>query len=81
MRLIEQILDEFGADGLKSVTLVFGQCCYLKSVKSVLCFSPNQIVLSVGKSSVCVEGEELTVGEYFEGDLLIKGNVRSVKVG
>ncbi len=79
MKLVEQILNELGADGLKSLTLVPGECCYLKSVKSVLSFTPRSVVLSVGRFSVFVEGEELSVGEYFEGDLLVKGNVRSVR--
>lgn len=80
MKLIEQILNEMGADGLKSITFIPGECCYLKSVKSVISFSPAKIELSVGNSSVAVAGEGLTVGEYFEGDLLIKGNVRSVGI-
>lgn len=80
MKLVEQILNELGADGLKSVTFVPGECCYLKSVKSVLSFSPQKIILSVGKACVFVEGEDLSVGEYFEGDLLIKGKVRTVGV-
>ena len=78
MKLIEQILNELGADTLKSITLVPNVCCYLKSVKAVISFSPQCIVLKVGKKMVKLEGEEMIVGEYFEGDILIKGDVRSL---
>lgn len=81
MKLLEQILHELGADTLKSITLVPGSCCYLKSVKQIVYFSPERIVLSLGKTQAEVEGEGLEVGQYFEGDVLICGNVRGVKVG
>lgn len=80
MKLVEQILSEFGGEGLNGITLVPDKCCYLKSVKSVLSFSPVKIMLVIGRFSVFVEGENMTVGEYFEGDLMIKGNVRCVRV-
>ena len=80
MKLIEQILSEMGADALKSITLVPNVCCYMKSVKSVIGFSSQMIVLAVGKQRVTLEGENMQVGEYFEDDILIKGNVRSLKI-
>lgn len=80
MKLVEQILGELGVDTLKSITLVPGVCCYMKSVKTVLSFSPQTIVLAVGKKSVTIEGDDMEVGKYFEGDILINGNVRSVRI-
>lgn len=80
MKLLEQILSELGVDTLKSITLVPGSCCYLKSVKSVAEFSSEKIELKVGKTTVMVEGVDMSIGEYFEGDILIKGNVKGVKI-
>lgn len=80
MKLLEQILSELGADTLKSITLIPGSCCFLKSVKGVLDFSSEHIRLAVGKKAVTLEGEELQVGEFFEGDILIKGNIKVIKI-
>ena len=80
MKLLEQILNEMGADTLKSITLVPGSCCYLKSVKAVAEFSAEKIELKVGKMRVTVEGNDMQIGQYFEGDILIKGDVRGIKI-
>lgn len=80
MKLIEQIMQELGADMLKSITLVPNSCCYVKSVKSVTEFSAERVVLAVGKTLVTVEGEGLQLGEYFEGDAFVRGKVRGVKI-
>ena len=80
MKLLEQILSEMGADTLKCITLIPGSCCYLKSIKSVTEFSAEKIELRVGKMRVTVEGAEMQIGEYFEGDMLIKGDVRGIKI-
>ena len=80
MKLLEQLLNEMGADTMQAITLVPGHCCYLKSVKSVLEFSEQKIELRVGKRHITVEGDGMQIGEYFEGDILIKGAVRGIKI-
>ncbi len=80
MKLIGQILNELGADGLNGIVLYPGACCYVKSVKSVSDFSPKKIVLRAGGKSVSIEGENMQIGEYFEGDILIKGGVMAVRI-
>ena len=80
MKLLEQILSELGADSLKSITLVPDNCCYLRSVKSVVEFSPTKMVLAVGKKRVTLEGENMTVGQFFEGDLCVKGEIRGIRI-
>lgn len=80
MKLLEQILNEMGADTLNSITLIPASCCYLKSVKAVVDFSPERIVLAVGKKRVTLEGENMLLGEFFEGDLIVKGDVRGIKI-
>ena len=80
MKLLEQILNEMGADTLKCITLVPGSCCHLKSVKAVVEFSDRKIELKVGKMLVTLEGNDMQIGEYFEGDILVKGDVRGIKI-
>lgn len=80
MKLLEQILNEMGADTLKSITLVPGTCCYLRSVKSVVDFSAERIVLAVGKKRVMLEGTDMLLGEFFEGDLLVNGDIKGIKI-
>lgn len=80
MKLIEQLLGELGADAMKSITLVPASCCYLKNVKSVVDFSEQRIVLAMGKGRVTLEGVSMLLGGFFEGDLLVKGDVRVIKV-
>lgn len=80
MKLLEQILNEMGADTLKSITLVPGMCCHLKSVRAVVEFSAQKIELKVGKMRVTLEGNDMQIGEYFEGDILVKGDIRGIKI-
>lgn len=80
MKLLEQILSELGADTLKSFSVVPGFGGYFRSVKGVAEYSSCRIVLSLKKIKITVEGEDLTLGKYFEQDLLIRGNITGVKI-
>ncbi len=80
MKLLEQILGELGADLTSSLVLVPGKCCYIKSVKTVCDLTPALITVAAAKFKVTLEGENMEVGEYFQGDLLVNGNVRGVKI-
>ena len=42
-------------------------------------FSETEIVLKGRRSNVRVEGERLSLGKYFAGDLVIRGNI--VRIG
>ncbi len=80
MKLLQQLIAELGGDALKSFTVVpfFGG--YFRSVKSVLDYSPDAVVISLKNSTVRVEGEKLEIGNYFEGDLFLKGDIKAVKI-
>lgn len=80
MKLLEQILADLGADMAHSVTFVPGVCCYVRGVKTVVEFTPQKVIIVSGKNRLFVEGEGLTVGKYFEGDLLINGGIRGVGI-
>lgn len=80
MKLIEQILSELGFDGGQSVCFIPRKCCYLKGVKDIPDLSPSRITLNVGRITLCVSGENLSVGSYFQGDALIVGEVTALEV-
>ena len=80
MKLLEQILSELGADTLKSFSVVPDFGGYFRSVKGVAEYSSSKIVLALKKNRIYIEGENLTLGKYFEEDLLIKGKITGVKI-
>ena len=80
MKLLQQILSELGADTRKSMTVVPDFGGYFQGVKGIAQFTPTMIVLELNKGSITLEGEGLKVGEYFEGDIFIKGRIGVVKI-
>lgn len=80
MKLLEQILSELGADTLKSFSVIPDFGGYFRSVKAVAEYSPQTIVLNLKKNKLTVTGENLTLGKYFEEDLLIKGKITEVHI-
>ena len=64
MKLLEQILGELGADTLKAFTIIPRFGGYFRSIKSV----------------IIIGGENLDIGSYFEDDILIKGDIREIKI-
>ena len=80
MKLLEQILSELGADTLKSFSVVPDFGGYFRSIKGVAEYSSERIVLAQKKTKITIEGENLTLGKYFEEDLLIKGRITGVRI-
>ena len=80
MKLLEQILSELGADTLKSFSVVPNFGGYFRSIKGVAEYTPEKVVLALRKNKITVEGENLLLVKYFEEDLLIRGNIREVKI-
>ena len=80
MKLLEQILSELGADTLKSFAVVPNFGGYFRSIKGVAEYTPEKVVLALRKNKITVEGENLLLAKYFEEDLLIRGNIREVKI-
>lgn len=80
MKLLEQILSELGADTLKSFSIVPDFGGYFRSVKGVAEYSSEKVVLSLKKNRITVVGENLTLGKYFEEDLLINGKIAGVQI-
>lgn len=73
-------MSEMGADTLRSFTVVRGFGGYFRCVKTVAEFSSERVVLIVGRGSITVAGEGLEVAKYFEGDALIKGDIKEISI-
>lgn len=80
MEFLREILNSAGADTLNAFTVVPGFGGYFKDVKGVADFSPQKIMLTVGKLAVTVVGEGLAIGRYFCGDLFISGAIAGVSI-
>lgn len=80
MKLLDQILSELGADTLKSFSIIPDFGGYFRSIKGVAEYSSEKVVLVLKKSRITVVGENLTLGKYFEEDLLINGKISGVQI-
>ena len=80
MKLLEQIMEELGADTLKSFTVVPHFGGYFRSIKSIAEYTPQKIVLRLKKSDLTLIGEDMQVGKYFEEDLFIKGEIKGIQI-
>ena len=80
MKLLDQILSELGADTLKSFSIIPDFGGYFRSIKGVAEYSSEKVVLSLKRNRITVLGENLTLGKYFEEDLLIKGKITGVQI-
>ena len=80
MRLYDEIFK--GTEGLGNArfTIAIGGGGYFEGVKTVGDFSPQSIVLYYPRESVEIEGEELFIKKYCEGDLQISGKIYAVRV-
>jgi hypothetical protein len=76
MNILWEILGDEGADIERAYVVVPDFGAYLKNVKSVDEYSGEKIVVNLHKSKLTVEGDNLYIGKYFEGDLLILGKVK-----
>jgi len=80
MKLLEQLINELGGDETQSFTVIPAFGGYFKSIKSVCEFSPERIVLRQKRRSIVIVGNGLEVGKYFEGDVFVKGGIKSVEI-
>lgn len=79
MRLFEEIFGEEEAQTARC-TLYVGGGGYFQGVKSVGDFCSEKIVLYFPRASVEIEGVDLSIGKYCEGDLRLLGKVQSIRL-
>ena len=59
--------------------VVDGKGGYFQNVKRLVQFSSTEVVLRGRTGAVRVEGENLSLGKYFAGDLVIEGDIARVE--
>lgn len=80
MKFLGQILREMGADTDGAITVIPAFGAYLKRVKRVEEYSDERIVLISDKRRWRIVGAGLTIGKYFEQDLMLFGDVTGVEL-
>jgi len=80
MRLYDEIFKN--TDGLLGAKCIFAPRGggYFEGVKSVGDFSSERIVLCFAKEQLEIEGEELSIKKYCDGDLQLSGRIFSLRV-
>lgn len=79
MNFLNEYLSEIGGN-THSFTICIGSLAHFSCVKDILSFSADRVVLKVGKNVVAVEGNNLTIDNFFDGDVIIHGTVTGVKI-
>lgn len=80
MKILQQLLKEWGADINGAMTIVPHYGGYFSAVKRVEEYSPQKIVLSAYKQRVIIVGENLIIDKYFMQDFSVKGNITGVSI-
>lgn len=78
MRLYDEIFAQ--ADGLfpsaRCLVVPNGEG-YFQGVKSLGDFSPERVEVYFSKKAIAIEGEELWVKKYCDGDLVLGGKIKA----
>lgn len=60
-------------------TVIDGGGGYFQNVKKLLEFSPERLVLKGARGRLNIEGERLSLGKYFQGDLVVRGKIIKIE--
>ncbi len=80
MRLFDEIF-KGETLGTARFTQIVGGGGYFEGVKTVGDFTPEKIVLYFPNGVLTIEGEELSIGKYCDGDLRLLGKILCVQLG
>ena len=79
MRLYDEIFKDPNGAALRRCLLVPCGGGYFEGVKTVADFSPEKIVICFSRGGAEIEGENLTIKKYCDGDLEVSGGILSVR--
>ncbi len=80
MRLYDEIFKNTDGMALQRCTIVPGGEGYFEGVKAVEDFSSEQIIVCFPKETVIVDGQQLAIRKYCDGDLRISGKIFSLRL-
>lgn len=83
MEFLKEIAKTLGADAAGAFrvqyAVVDGKGGYFQNVRRLVQFSPTEVVLRGREGAVRIEGENLTLGKYFAGDVIVSGAIVRVE--
>ncbi len=77
MRLYEELFKNKGELSQDRCVILLGYGGYFEGVKSLGEFSAERIELCFAKRNAVIEGVDLSIGKYCDGDLRIDGKILS----
>ncbi len=82
MRLYEEIIQSEGFTAFAGARVLFFplRAVYCEGVKGLGDFSCDRVEVCFPACSVAIEGEELSIAKFLDGDLCVQGKVVSVCV-
>ncbi len=80
MRLFDEIFKNDTLASLARCVVIVGGGGYFEGVKTVGDFTPERIVVYFPKETVIIEGENLSIGKYCDGDLRLLGKICSWRI-
>lgn len=82
MEFFDKLLEDFGVpkpSEMRYKIVINGEACGCFSfVTGIVKYSADEIILSVKGGKLTVSGENLTIGKYVEGDVLICGKITGI---
>ena len=80
MRLYDEIFKNTEGFPFARCTFVPGGGGYFEGVKSVGDFSPERVVIYFPRCVLSVEGKELEIKKYYDGDLQLSGQIFTLSI-
>ncbi len=80
MRLYDELFKNTDGISLSRCLFIPNGGGYFEGVKAVGEFSPERVVLHFPKAAVSIEGQELTIQKYCDGDLQLSGRILTLRV-
>ena len=75
MRLYDEIFKNTEGFPFARCTIVPGGGGYFEGVKAIGDFSPERVVVCFHRQSVAIDGKDLSVKKYYDGDLQLSGQI------
>ena len=79
MRLYDELFTG-EQSALPRCIVTLGGDAYFIGVKTVGDFSPEKVALHFARQQVDIEGENLCISKYCDGDLALRGDVHTIKI-
>ena len=82
MNFIEDIKQSINLSGICQPTfralLIGDEAVYFENICSIKSYSQNKIELQLKKNQIKIDGENLVIKKYCQGDLLICGKIKTL---